>query len=101
MRLILSGERLNAQRALELGIVQDIYPNSELHAAQIKLARKIAKHSQYALALAKQATQFSFENGSISREYERKLFQSSLELPGAKEGLNAFNNKRKPDFTGI
>ena len=101
MKLILTGERIKAERALQLGIVQAVYPEEELHREQLKLASKIAEFSGSVLALAKQATKFSSDNSSVSREFERNLFQSSLGLRGSKEGLNAFLNKRKPDYTGI
>jgi enoyl-CoA hydratase/carnithine racemase len=101
MKLILTGERMTAQRAKELGIVQEVHPTEKLHDAQMALAEKIAAHSLYTLSTAKVSTKFSFENSAdIARQFERSSFFPQFNLPGAKEGITAFVNKRKPNFEG-
>lgn len=101
MKMVLSGESINAKRALELGIVAEVHKPEELHAKQIELAKTIARHSLYALAVAKSTTKFAYENpGPQALDFERMMFNGLLNLPGAKEGLPAFVNKRKPDFRG-
>lgn len=101
MKLILTGERLTAQRAKELGIVQEVHPKDKLNDAMMALANKIANHSQYSLMIAKQTVRFAFENsGDAARRYERDRFFSLMGLPGKHEGVTAFINKRKADFTG-
>lgn len=99
MKLAMTGERLSAQRAKELGIVQEIYQPEELHLKQIELAKKISKFSLYSLSLLKDTVRFSFENnGEAARIFERGLFNSSQSLRSKKEGVGAFFEKRKPDF---
>lgn len=99
MKMILSGESITAQKALEFGIVSDVCKKEELHAKQIELAKKIAANSLYSLAIAKTAVKFSFENPhNAAMDFERKTFESLFNLPGAKEGIPAFIGKKKPDF---
>jgi enoyl-CoA hydratase len=101
MKMILTGESINAKTALELGVVSEVHKPEELHKKQLELAEKMAKYSLYSLALAKNATKFSFENpSSMALEHERRLFDSLMNLPGAKEGLPAFVEKRTPNFKG-
>ena len=101
MKMILSGESINAKRALELGIVAEVHKPEELHAKQIELAKLISRHSLYSLAVAKSTVKFAYENpGPQALDYERTMFNGLLNLPGAKEGLPAFVNKKKPDFRG-
>jgi enoyl-CoA hydratase len=101
MKMILTGETLTAQKALQLGVVSDVYKPEELHAKQLELAKKMAQFSLYSLATAKGAVKFSYENPSnAALEFERRTFDSLLNLPGAREGLPAFVDKRKPSFVG-
>ena len=101
--MILTGERMSAQRAHQIGLIQGVYPSlEELHNAQIKLATEVASNSIYSLSLAKDVTRFSFEEGGNSaRRFESAVFKQTLSLPGGKEGVSAFINKKKPNFDGI
>lgn len=102
MKMILTGERISVERAKELGIVQEIHPVEKLHEAMINLANKMASHSLYTLMVAKQSVRASFEqSGDTARLFERMSFKAIMGLPGKREGIPAFINKRKPDFTGI
>jgi enoyl-CoA hydratase len=101
MKMILSGESINAKRAFELGIVAEVHKPEELHTKQIELAKSISRHSLYSLAVAKSTVKFAYENpGPQAFDYERMLFNGLLNLPGAREGLPAFVNKKKPDYRG-
>lgn len=103
MKMIMTGQRINAQRAHQLGVVQEVFGSLEaLHQGQMKLAEEIASNSLYALSLAKESTKFAFEeSGNAARILERASWRSSLSLPGGKEGIGAFIQKRKPDFRGL
>lgn len=101
MKMILSGEWISARQALEWGIVSDVFKNEELHAKQLELAEKLCKMSLYTLSVAKAAVKFSYENNANQGlEFERRTFESLFSLPGAKEGIQAFIAKKKPDFKG-
>ena len=102
MKLIMTGEKISAQRAQELRVVQDIYPQEQLHEKQLELAGKIAKHSLYSLALLKESVRFSAENsGPGARLYETSIFHSLYNTKAKEEGVGSFLQKRKPDFTGM
>lgn len=102
MRMILTGDKITAQRAYELGIVQDIFPKDQLYEGMIKVAKKVARYSMYSLMVAKQSVKFSFENTvNAARTFERIGFKATMGLPGKAEGVPAFINKRKPNFAGI
>lgn len=101
--MILTGQRMSSSRANQLGVVQQVFPTmEELHIGQIKLAEEIATNSLYTLSLAKESTKFSFEeSGNAARMFERASWRSTLSLPGGREGITAFVNKKKPNFDGI
>lgn len=99
--MILTGERMTAQRAKELGIVQEIHPVEKLHEAMMTLAKNMATNSIYTLMIQKQSISFAFEhNGGAVSKYEKARNISLHSLPGKQEGVTAFIEKRKPDYTG-
>jgi enoyl-CoA hydratase len=97
--LILSGEIIDAQRAFEIGLVTKVLPPDTLLDEVKKFAEKIASQGPVAVKLAKQAINrgldASFETGS---GYEAEVFGLCFSHPESKEGLNAFLEKRKPDW---
>lgn len=99
MKMVLTGEAVTAQQALQMGLITEVHKGEELHQKQIELAEKIAQHSTYSLMNAKLGVKFSFENPAPAAfEMERRLFYSDFSLPGAKEGISSFIKKQKPDF---
>ena len=103
MKMILTGQRMSSARAFQLGIVQQVYGClEELHKGQLELAEEVSSNSLYTLSLAKESTKFSFEEGgNAARMFERATWKSTLSLPGGREGITAFINKKKPNFDGI
>ena len=99
MELVLSGSTINAEEALNYGLVSKVVPLEDLDKETINLAENIAKKSLPILILAKEAILRSFEStlseGMIN---ERRLFQSTFELEDRKEGMTAFLEKRLPKF---
>ena len=100
MKMILTGQTITAKQALEYGLVSEVHKAEDLHKKQIELAESVAKHSLYSLATAKTAVKFSYENPQPQAiEFERRTFDALLNLPGAREGLPAFVQKKPADFT--
>ena len=101
MELALLAERFDAARAYELGLVNRVVPAAELEAETMKLARRLAAGPTRAYANTK-----ALLNRSLQSGYEEQL-QAELEAFGEcattedfVEGVRAFIEKRKPDFTG-
>ena len=77
-----------------------MHPKDKLIDAAIALGAKISKHSQIAAAFAKRAVKQTLEVGeSAAVDHERSLFIALLGTEDKKEGVKAFLEKRKPNFT--
>jgi len=96
-RMILCGERVDAQRALQIGLVEEIIAKGEGKAAAIALAAKVAKQSPVAVAACKSLIQ---KNRVMpiaqALPQERQAFVDLFDSLDQKEGVQAFLEKRKP-----
>ncbi len=101
MEMILTGDLIDAQEAYRIGLVNRVVPQTELMHQVKELAVKLAAKSPLAIKLAKNAIHTGF-NMSLSDgiEYENKLFAILCGSQDKQEGLNAFLEKRQPDFQG-
>lgn len=99
MEMILTGRMMDAQEAERTGLAARIVPVDRLIEEALLLAEKIAAHSLPILMLAKEAVNRAFE-GTLADgiKFERRLFHSTFATDDQKEGMNAFAEKRKPDF---
>ncbi|MCS7250059.1 MAG: enoyl-CoA hydratase-related protein [candidate division WOR-3 bacterium] len=97
--LIFTGEMIDANEALRIGLVNKIYPREKLLEEAKNLAKKIITRGPLAIKLAKQAINQSL-NMSIeqAKEWEIKLFALNFSSKEAKEGLKAFLEKREPNW---
>lgn len=99
LRMTLVGRdyRLTAQRAYELGLVDEIVPKEQLLETADKIAHQIAKNSPAAVTLSMQALWNSLESGySQSMEYGWALIRMHWDHPDFREGPRAFAEKREP-----
>ena len=100
MDMILTGRMMDAAEAERCNLVSRIFPADALVAEAIKIAERIAALSPVATALAKQAVNRAFETTLTEGvRAERSLFLSMFGTPHQREGMAAFIEKRKPDFT--
>jgi enoyl-CoA hydratase len=99
--VILTGRMVPADEALRRGIVQAIHPSETLVAAAMEMATTIAAKSPVAIAYAKEATNRSL-HGDLGANFvhEADLFAILFSTEDAKEGLQAFTEKRPPTFLG-
>jgi enoyl-CoA hydratase/carnithine racemase len=97
MAFLGGSERLDARRALELGLVGEVLPGAELLPRARELARKIAEHSPTALARSKRAIWESLDGGlHAGLERTWQLIREHTAHPDLHEGSNAFVEKRRP-----
>jgi enoyl-CoA hydratase len=102
MELILTGKFLNADEALQRGLVNKVVPVEMYMHEAITLAKEIAEMSPVAAQLAKEAVNRSFETHlDEGLTFERKNFYLTFASEDRKEGMNAFIEKRKPTFKGV
>jgi enoyl-CoA hydratase/carnithine racemase len=99
--LILTGRRIGAARARELGIVSEVVPAAQLAAAAARWAAEIAAAAPLALGAAKRAIDeglaFSLAEGLM---IERARYEEVLVTEDRNEGLAAFAEKRPPVYKG-
>jgi naphthoate synthase len=91
--------RYSAREALEMGLVNAVVPLAELEETTIQWCREILSHSPMALRCLKSAFNAELDGMAGIQELAGNttlLFYMSEE---AQEGRNAFNEKRKPDFS--
>lgn len=101
MRLILSGEPIDASEAAEIGLVEAVHPEGEFDENVYGLAESMAEKSPVALEHAKKAIQaasrMDLEEGI---EYEAELFATLFSTRDKDEGIDAFLEDRDPEWEG-
>ncbi|HCS19958.1 MAG TPA: enoyl-CoA hydratase [Bacteroidetes bacterium] len=101
MEMVLTGEFISAERALQAGLINKIVPVELLMDETIKMAQKMARNSPLALQMAKESVLKSFESSlSEGLSFERKNFYMLFATEDQKEGMAAFIDKREATFKG-
>jgi enoyl-CoA hydratase len=99
--LIFSGRPVDAQEALEHGLVNAVYTPEELRERTLDLCRGLEAKSALALAYAKEAVNLSLQGPHRTNlEVEERLFAMLFASEDQKEGMAAFAEKRPPEFRG-
>lgn len=98
---MLTGETLDAQRALELGLVHRVVAPEDLMAESTKVARRIAEKAPLAVRAALMAVHFGSESGFESGlALESALSAMTFGSRDKQEGMAAFLEKRKAQYRG-
>jgi enoyl-CoA hydratase/carnithine racemase len=101
MDLVLTGRRFDAQEAEGLGIVNQVAGKKDWLSAAMELAKRVASRPPLAVKLAKQAVLAAEETGmAAGLEQERRLYELAMATEDRAEGMQAFLEKRKPQFRG-
>jgi enoyl-CoA hydratase len=100
MDLILTGRNMDAEEAERAGLVSRVVPADTLLDEANAVAQTIAGMSLSASRMAKEAVNRAFETTlAEGLLYERRLFHSAFATDDQAEGMNAFTEKRPPNFT--
>jgi enoyl-CoA hydratase/carnithine racemase len=98
-RMILCGERVDAQTALRIGLVEQVVGPGQAKAAALELARSVEKQSPSSVAACKQLIQGArYQASAHMLPVERELFVDLFDTEDQKEGVTAFLGKRKPEW---
>jgi enoyl-CoA hydratase len=101
LELMLTGEMIDAQEAFRIGLVNRVHPQSELLAAAEALAIKIAGNGPVAVALAIESVDSGYHSTTEdAQRLEANLFGLLASTEDMREGMGAFLEKRKPNFSG-
>ncbi len=100
MDLVLTGRMMDAAEAERAGLVSRVVEQDRLMDEAVAAAEKIASFPRAAVLMAKEAVNRSLETTlGEGLRFERRLFHSLFATADQKEGMAAFIEKRKPDFS--
>ena len=101
LRLLLTGEKIDAEEAKRIGLVSYVAPNSEAVDTATNIALKIASHGPLATRFAKEAIRRGADmplDQGLQLELELTVLLQTTE--DRAEGVSAFIERRKPNFRG-
>lgn len=98
LEMILTGDMISANEALEYGFVNHIVEQADLLTKAEGILQRIASRSRTAVSAAIKAVNASLGSVTPGFETEINLFGQCFETPDFKEGVRAFLEKRKPNF---
>jgi len=101
LQMLLTGDPIDAQTAVEWGLVNSVVPASELKNETRKLAARIAQASSFTVAIGKQAfySQVDLDQPK-AYAYAKEVMAMNAMAADAQEGISAFLGKRAACWTG-
>ena len=98
-RIVLCGERVDANRAKEIGLAEEVVEKGEALSRALSLAERVGRQSPPAVSVCKGLIQQA-RSGPINGAYsaERDAFVGLFDTLDQKEGVNAFLEKRQPQW---
>jgi enoyl-CoA hydratase len=96
--MVLAGERISAQRAYELGMVQRVVPDAELLLVALELATRVAERAPLAVEVGKRIINRGVDRGEAG--YAIEALAMLYGTHDVAEGISAFAEQRAPRFEG-
>ena len=99
--MIYTGKVIRSDEALRIGLVNAVYEPEDLMDKAMEMAQMMLKNAPVAISLAKQSINEGYDlDAEQAIGLENQLFGKCFATSDQKEGMDAFLNKRKADFTG-
>jgi len=99
--LVFSGEIINAQEMLRIGLVSSVVPDDRLMTAAKEMAKKLMRGAPLAVQMSKQLMYLGLERSiEAHQEAARYCFRLSTQTEDFREGIKSFFEKREPRWVG-
>ena len=101
--LFLTGRNLEAERAEQIGLVHEVFDDGEVEGASIELAAEVAANAPLSMKGNKHAIDTLNSYQRLTPEQEKELIElreSCFRSEDFREGIDAFAQKRKPEWRG-
>ncbi|MDH3690187.1 MAG: enoyl-CoA hydratase-related protein, partial [Gammaproteobacteria bacterium] len=100
--MIMRGRRLNAKEALDWGLITEVVPAGELDQAIERWAKDMGLRPSIPLTTLKRILNTSYDSPlGVGLDLEGQAFEKIRPGPEFERGIEAFQNKRKPDFSDM
>ncbi|UWU76004.1 enoyl-CoA hydratase-related protein [Bradyrhizobium huanghuaihaiense] len=101
MMMILSGQSITARSAMQAGLVAEVVESGRAQTRALEIADLIAQKPPRSAELAKAAVLAAFQTTlDVGLEFERQAIRFAFSTADQKEGMNAFFEKRPPNYRG-
>lgn len=98
-RMLFTGERIGAEEAFAIGLVDEVVPRGAALERALELAEEIGRNAPLAVTAAKRAVTLGMQMSLLdANRVEAALFSSLAETRDLEEGVRAFFERRPPDF---